>query len=229
LANGIGGHIKYPTKPIEFIFQHKVLADRRKDITYKQFVCLVRPKKAEPYQMQFTVGGNRINYPGEVATPTAEMLAAKMLFNSVISMKGARFMTMDISNFYLVTPLHRVEFIQIKLSDIPNEVIREYKLSENATKNEASTLEPSAACTAFLKQDYWPTKSSKNVSTNTDTDKANWYLDFGSKPQDPYSSHWLSMILASNMLAKNMHNISRTQSKNTTNLCAIGLAKDTLG
>jgi hypothetical protein len=85
--------------------------------------------------MQFTVSGNRINYLGKVATPTAEMLVAKMLFNSVISTKGARFMTMDISNFYLMTPIHRAKFIQIKLSDIPNEVIREYKLREKATKN----------------------------------------------------------------------------------------------
>jgi hypothetical protein len=85
--------------------------------------------------MQFTVGGNRINYPGKVATPTAEMLVAKMLFNSVISTKGAQFMTMDISNFYLRTPLFYAKFIQIKLSDISDEVIREYKLREKATKN----------------------------------------------------------------------------------------------
>jgi len=39
------------------------------------------------------------------------MLVAKMLFNSVIFMKDARFMTMDISNFYLMTPLHHPEFI----------------------------------------------------------------------------------------------------------------------
>ncbi len=70
-----------------------------------------------------------------VATPTAEMLVAKMLFNSVISTRGAQFMTMDISNFYLMTPLHHPEFIQIKLTDIPNKVIKEYKLREIATKN----------------------------------------------------------------------------------------------
>jgi hypothetical protein len=44
-------------------------------------------------------------------------------------------MTMDISNFYLMTPLHHAKFIRIKISDIPNEVIREYKLREKATKN----------------------------------------------------------------------------------------------
>jgi hypothetical protein len=63
------------------------------------------------------------------------MLVAKMLFNSVISTKGARFMTMDTSNFYLMTPLHCAKFIQIKLSDIPDEVINKYKLREKATKN----------------------------------------------------------------------------------------------
>ena len=89
MANGIGGRIKNPTNTIKFISQHEVPADRRIDVTYRQFVCLVRCKKAEPNQMQFTVGSNRINYPSEVATPTAEMLVAKMLFNSVISTKGA--------------------------------------------------------------------------------------------------------------------------------------------
>ncbi len=96
-----------------------------KDVTYGQFVCTVQPEKAKPNQMRFTVGGDRINYPGAVATPTAEMLVAKMLFNSVISTKDARFMTMDISNFYLMILLHHPKFIQLKLNNIPVEVIKE--------------------------------------------------------------------------------------------------------
>ena len=60
----------------------------------------------------FVVRGNRINYPGEVATPTAEMLVATLLFNSVISTHGARFMTMDNANFYLMTPLKRPEYVK---------------------------------------------------------------------------------------------------------------------
>ena len=93
----------------------------------------MRPEKAEPNRTRFVVGGDRINYPGEVATPTADMLVAKLMFNSVISTPGARFMTMDISNFYLMTPLKRPEYIQMKLSDIPQEVIDEYKLCNMAT------------------------------------------------------------------------------------------------
>jgi hypothetical protein len=135
LTNGIDGKIKNPTNTIEFIFQHEVPTEWMKDVTYGQLVCTVQPEKAEPNQTRFTVGEDRINYPGAVATPIAEMLVAKMLFNSVISTKDARFMTMDISIFYLMTPLHHPEFIRLKLNNIPDEVIKEYKLKEKATKN----------------------------------------------------------------------------------------------
>jgi hypothetical protein len=100
-----------------------------------------------------------------------------------------------------------------------------------SSENTSSERKPPKKESIYIraKQDYWPTNSSKKASTNMDTDKANWYLDFGSMTQDPYSSHWLSMILASNTLAKNMHNISRMHLKNTTNLHAIEQANNTLG
>jgi hypothetical protein len=82
-----------------------------KDVMYGQFVCMELPEKAEINCTRFTVGGNQINFPGKVATPTADMIVAKMLYNSVISTKGAHFMTMDISNFIFMTPLTRPEFI----------------------------------------------------------------------------------------------------------------------
>jgi hypothetical protein len=85
LAIPIRGHIRNPTNTTEFIFQQEVPADHIKDVTYGQFVCMVRLEKAEPNQMQFTVGGDRINYPGKVATTTADMLVAKMILNRVIS------------------------------------------------------------------------------------------------------------------------------------------------
>ena len=136
LANGVGGRIKNPTNTIKFIPRSAIPKDRLRDVTYGQFVCTVRPEKAEPNRTRFTVGGDRIYYPGKVATPTAEMLVAKILFNSVVSTPGARFMTMDISNFYLMTPLKRPKYIRLKLSDIPQEIIDEYKLRDIATDND---------------------------------------------------------------------------------------------
>lgn len=141
LAQGVGGRIKNPTNTIRFIRENEIPKERRKDVTYGSFVCTVRPEKAEPNRTRFTVGGNKINYPGEVATPTAEMLAAKILFNSVVSTPGAKFMTMDVSNFYLMTPLKRPEYIRVRLVDLPDEIIKEYKLRDKATKNGSIYLE----------------------------------------------------------------------------------------
>ena len=134
LANGVGGRIKNPTNTIKFVKYEDIPKDRRKDVTYGQFVCTVRPEKKEPNRTRFVVGGDKINYPGEVATPTAEMLVAKLLFNSVVSTAGAKFMTMDISDFYLMTPLKRPEYIRIKMTDIPQEIIKEYKLHNIVSK-----------------------------------------------------------------------------------------------
>ena len=132
LAQGVGGRIK-GTNTITFIRKSDVPHDRRKDVTYGQFVCTIRPEKEEKHRTRFTVGGDRVNYPGEVATPTADMLVAKLLFNSIISTPKAKFMTMDISNFYLMTPLKRKEYIRMKISDIPEEIIIEYKLRDLVT------------------------------------------------------------------------------------------------
>ena len=127
LAQGVGGRIK-GTNTIFFIRRDEFPRTRMKDVTYGKFIYNDRPGKAETNRTWFTVGGDRINYPGAVATPTAEMLVAKILFNSVTSTKDAKFMKTDISNFYLNSPLPCPEFVKIKLSNIPKEIIDEYKL-----------------------------------------------------------------------------------------------------
>ena len=42
-------------------------------------------------------------------------------------------MILDISNFYLMTPLKRKEYVKMKLSDFPESVIAHYNLGEKAT------------------------------------------------------------------------------------------------
>eukprot|EP00804_Cyclotella_cryptica_P011804 CCRYP_011385-RA/>CCRYP_011385-RA protein AED:0.37 eAED:0.37 QI:0/0/0/1/0/0/2/0/309 len=61
------------------------------------------------------------------------MLTTKILLNSIISTQGARFMTIDIKDFYLNTPMARPEFMQLKLADIPEEFIILYNLRKLAT------------------------------------------------------------------------------------------------
>jgi uncharacterized protein YaaQ len=132
LAQGVGGRVK-GTNTIFFIKFEEIPLDRRRDVTYINFVCNVRTEKSEPNRTRATAGGNLINYPEDVGTPTANLLLVKILLNSVISTKGAKFATADISNFYLETPLKRPEYARVRLSDIPEEIIREYNLKEVAT------------------------------------------------------------------------------------------------
>ncbi|KAL7487182.1 hypothetical protein ACHAW6_012778, partial [Cyclotella cf. meneghiniana] len=113
--------------------EHEIPQERKKDVTYGSFTCTVQPKKENQNRTRFTAGDDKINYPGEVATPTADMLVAKILFNSVISTPGVQFMTMDISNFYLMTPLLQPEYIRIRLADLPDKIIQEYRLHDKAT------------------------------------------------------------------------------------------------
>ena len=48
--------------------------------------------------------------------------------NSVLSHKGAKFITYDIRNYYLATPLVYTEYVKIKLTNIPQELIDKYNL-----------------------------------------------------------------------------------------------------
>eukprot|EP00804_Cyclotella_cryptica_P003824 CCRYP_018941-RA/>CCRYP_018941-RA protein AED:0.08 eAED:0.08 QI:0/-1/0/1/-1/0/1/0/151 len=61
------------------------------------------------------------------------MLTIKILLSSVISRKGARFMTINIKDFYLNTPMVRPEYMRLKLSVIPDHIIKLYKLDKLVT------------------------------------------------------------------------------------------------
>ena len=94
---------------------------------------MVRTEKSEPNRTRATMGGNLINYLDGVGTPATNLLLIKILLNSVISTQGAKFAAADISNFYLMTPLKRPEYARVRLSDIPEEIIKEYNLRDIAT------------------------------------------------------------------------------------------------
>jgi hypothetical protein len=74
------------------------------------------------------------NYLGNCGnkTKTASLKTVKLVINSTLSTPNAEYMTMDLSNFYLGTPLDRPEYVQIKLSVIPQEVIDAYNLNKYA-------------------------------------------------------------------------------------------------
>ena len=68
---------------------------------------------------------DHIEYPETVSTPTADIVTTKLIINSVLSTPNARFMTVDIGNFYLGTPMTRFEYMVMPLNIIPHEIIQQ--------------------------------------------------------------------------------------------------------
>ena len=110
-------------------------------MTYGCIVVNYCPKNSNHNRVRLTVGGYCINYPGDCGTPTANMLTVKLLLNSVISTKGANFMSIDIKDFYLNTPMSRYKYMRLKIAELPQDFIDEYKLQDKKTKDGYMYLE----------------------------------------------------------------------------------------
>jgi hypothetical protein len=78
--------------------------------------------------VRVTVGGDQINYPDDMSTKTSDLATVKILLHSKISTPNARFMTMDIKDFYLNTPMDIYEYIKVPLSLFPPAIQDHYRL-----------------------------------------------------------------------------------------------------
>jgi hypothetical protein len=101
-------------------------------ITYARVVVDFHPQKTDPHQVRITAGGNLINYPGELTTKTADLTTSKLMWNSVLSTKGAKYMCLDIKNFYLTAPLDRFEYMKMPISLFPSWTREQYNLDTHA-------------------------------------------------------------------------------------------------
>jgi len=132
LAQGIPG-VSEGTNTIEFITCGKIPMDRLKNFTYRCICANYRPEKADPNRSRLTVGGDRLNVPKDCGTPTVDMVTVKLHLNSFISTKGARYCTIDLKNFYLMTPMTHPKYMRMKIKDLPEEFVNMYNLTNIAT------------------------------------------------------------------------------------------------
>jgi stage III sporulation protein SpoIIIAA len=77
---------------------------KHKKATYLRIVAAYRPEKKKNRRgVRFIVGGDRIDYAGEVSTKTADLTTVKTFCSaSVISAPNARFVTGDLKDFWEV-------------------------------------------------------------------------------------------------------------------------------
>ena len=85
LFQGVVIRMPSGTNTIFFVPNDKVPAYRT--VTYGEIVAKIRPQNAETNLNRLTVGGNLINFPGDVTAPTVYLITAKLVFNSVLSKK----------------------------------------------------------------------------------------------------------------------------------------------
>jgi hypothetical protein len=111
----------YNMNTIRFIRRAEI--PKRRKVTYGSFVVDIKDHKDEKERTRLTVGGDHIEYPGGKSTRTVGLTTANILINSVISTQGAKFLVIDINNFYLNTPLGRFEYMVINLASLPHETI----------------------------------------------------------------------------------------------------------
>ena len=113
-----------------FIYPHQIPPGRK--VTYANFVCTMRPGKAEPYRIRMTVGGDRLDAYQDVRSPAIGLVDTKLHLNSVISDAhlGARYCTGDLKDFFLVSDMPIFQYMRIHRRYLTAEVIAEYNLTD---------------------------------------------------------------------------------------------------
>ena len=109
-----------------FVMAHNEikLIPKTQTIIYARVVLDFRPQKEYPHRICITAGGNLIHYPGELSTRTADLTTSKLMWNSILSMEGAKYMCLDIKNFYLSVPLDRFEYMKMPLALFPSWIVK---------------------------------------------------------------------------------------------------------
>jgi hypothetical protein len=100
----------------------------KKFFTYANPVVDYRPQKDDPHRIRITAGGNLVNYDGDASVRTDDLDTAKLNWNSVTSTENAKYMCLDIKNFYLTAALEYFEYMEIPLALFPAWTVEQYNL-----------------------------------------------------------------------------------------------------
>ena len=135
LCQGVGHGTARPhqqrvkgTNTFRVIRYEDIPVHKQRDICHTRVVCKVLPSKDDPKRMRITVNGGDIYYNGDVSAPTGSLELVKLMINSVLSLPGAKCACFDVKNFYLDMPLEEPDYVRVKLTDIPQELLDEYNL-----------------------------------------------------------------------------------------------------
>jgi hypothetical protein len=91
-----------------FVMTHNEISHipKTQTVTYARAVVDFCPQKADPHCIHITAGRNLTKYPNKLSTRMTNLTTSKIMWNSILSTnKNAKYMCLDIKNFYLSAPL----------------------------------------------------------------------------------------------------------------------------
>ena len=97
-------------------------------VTYARLVATLFPHKSEVHRVRCTVGGDKLDSPGITTTNCASLTTSKILINITLSTPNARFLTLDIKDFYYNTHMARFEYMTLALDILTPEIFDQYNL-----------------------------------------------------------------------------------------------------
>ena len=112
-----------------FVQIHKVTQDRK--VAYCHIVCNIRLHKTENHIVSIKVGGKKLTYGDPLSTPTVDLNTEKIHMDSVLSTPDAKYLIVDVKNFYLKNPTNKNKYCNISIELIPHEVVYKYVLNNN--------------------------------------------------------------------------------------------------
>jgi hypothetical protein len=124
------------TGTVVFMSHDQILRiPKDRTVTYARIVVDYRPQKEDPNRVRITCGSNLINYPGKTTMRTADLITAKIRWNSFLSTSNARCLCADVKNFYLETGiLDRFEYMKMPARLIPVKFMTKYQLYDKVNK-----------------------------------------------------------------------------------------------
>jgi hypothetical protein len=125
LLQGLARAPNFGTNTIVWIRHTDVPTGRT--ITYARVVCDIQPQKDEVHRTRVTVGGNLIDYPGEISTWTHN---CKTCHEQHHFDQGCLLPWIRHQELYLNTPLDRYEYMRFPLWMIPKEIRDQYKIAD---------------------------------------------------------------------------------------------------
>jgi len=116
------------TDTLQFIHSSQLPAGKK--ATHVRVRADFRKLKKDPYRVRWTVRGDLVDYNGNTSTLTLDLTASILFNSSVILTEGARFIAVDVSDFYLESELEEKEYMWIPVHLLDAETCAAYNLDE---------------------------------------------------------------------------------------------------